>query len=154
GLARCAEIHDDGDSALDHYHAACTTVAELRQRLASEEISSSLYAQAAQLHTDALRFATKNKAHALLFELSERQRALALQRMLVTHLARTPDAYRARHETLRLQLNTILASDSDSAHELDAVPAPYSDLLLRAQHDIPLRVDTATGLEQTAFDVE
>src|SRR5262249_29607550 len=59
GLARCAEAHGHPAEALDRYRAASTTVGALRRQLASEETSSGLYAQAAQLHTDALRVAVR-----------------------------------------------------------------------------------------------
>ncbi len=100
GLARCAEAYGEVEEALRHYRAASTTVAELRRRLVSEEISSSLYTQAAQLHADALRLAVDQHAVEVALEICEGQRALVLGRLLVAHATPLPTEYQEPHDAI------------------------------------------------------
>jgi CHAT domain-containing protein/tetratricopeptide (TPR) repeat protein len=158
GLARCAEVRSDSAGALERYRAASATVAGLRRRLASEKVSSNLYTQAAQLHTDALRLAASSGAVTTLLEISERQRALVLQRMLATHPAPLPAEYHAGHEALRMEISSLLAR-SPAAHDasadtLDTALAAYGDLLLRARHSAPPRPDPHNATMEAPFDLE
>ncbi|MBK9710143.1 MAG: CHAT domain-containing protein [Kouleothrix sp.] len=138
GLARCAEASGDAAVALDRYQAALATVADLRQRLVSEELSSGLYAQAARLHVDALRLATAQGDAALAIEIGESQRALVLRRLLAARLAALPGEYAAEHERLRAQIGILLDRPHDERgagdDTLDRVLAAYGDLLLQARH--------------------
>jgi tetratricopeptide (TPR) repeat protein len=141
GLARCAEAYGEVEEALRHYRAASTTVASLRRRLVSEEISSSLYTQAAQLYADALRLAVDQRAVELALEICEGQRALVLGRLLVVQATPLPTEYQEPHDTLRVEIASLLA-DGDTvegagAARLDAALTAYGDLLLRARHSAP-----------------
>jgi tetratricopeptide (TPR) repeat protein len=143
GLAHCAEAQGDIVEALDRYRAASATIAYLRRRLASEEVSSGLYGQAAQLHADALHLTTRQGAIEAMLEISEGQRALVLQRLLSDRTAPLPDEYRAEHDALRVEIARLLdaedTADSANAFKLDAALAAYGDLLLRARHSAPVR---------------
>lgn len=137
GLARCAESRGDVQGALALYQAALTTVTGLRQRLASEAISSSLYIQAAQLHGDALHLAAVSGAAMAVVEVSEGQRALVLQRMLTERLTDLPLAYQADHERLRGELSALLSDSAADSRTLDAALAAYGELLLQSRHSTP-----------------
>jgi tetratricopeptide (TPR) repeat protein len=138
GRARCTEAYGAVEEALGYYRSAITTAAGLRLRLASEEISSSLYLQAAQLHADALRLATDHGAVEAALEIGEEQRALVLRRLLVAPVAPLPAEYAHQHDTLRVEIAALLeqgrAAEGASAALLDTALAAYSDLLLRARH--------------------
>jgi tetratricopeptide (TPR) repeat protein len=142
GLARCAEAYGEVEEALRHYRAASVTVASLRRRLASEEISSSLYAQAEQMHIDALCLAVDQGAVEVALEICEGQRALVLGRLLVVQATPLPAEYQEQHDTLRVEIASLLA-DGDAvegagAARLDAALSAYGDLLLQARHSTPL----------------
>src|SRR5262249_27297415 len=142
------------EEALGYYRAAGRTVAGLRRRLASEEISSSLYAQAAQLHADALRLAAAQGAVAVLLEISGEQRALVLQRMLATHLAPLPAEYQADHDALRRQISTLAESGAVAQNgALDAALTAYGDLLLRARHSTPVPPELDPSAPEVVFDL-
>jgi hypothetical protein len=154
GLARCAVVRGALQSAFDHYRAALETVADLRQRLASEEISSRIYVQAALLHADALRLAATHGASELVVEIGEWQRTLAFKRMLATGIE-LPPAYRAEHDRLRAMINELLSSTADNAEDdagaLDAALSAYGELLLHARHSSG---STYADLEQGPLDLE
>jgi tetratricopeptide (TPR) repeat protein len=156
GLARCAEAQGQVATALEHYRAALTTVAELRDRLASEEVSSRVYQQAAQLHTDALRLAAACGDAATVLAIGEGQRALVLRRMLTSHLTDLPSAYQSEHERLRNALSQLVsgtaAERAAHASELDVTLAAYSELLLHARYSAVPAEGTTTPSEQP-FDV-
>lgn len=141
GLARCAEAGGDAAAALARYQAALATVADLRQRLVSEDLSSGLYAQAARLHVDALRLASARGDAALAIEIGESQRALVLRRLLAARLADLPGEYAAEHERLRAQIGALLGRPPDERGaddaDLDRALAEYGDLLLHARHAGP-----------------
>jgi len=145
GLARCAEAHGDVATALRAYSMASATLSGLRQRLASEEISSSLYTQAAQLHVDALRLAASSGAVEALIEISEHQRALVLRRLLARHLAPLPAEYQTEHDLLRQRIVALLphsvAPHPEHGAALDATLAEYGELLLRVRHSPQAAID-------------
>jgi tetratricopeptide (TPR) repeat protein len=152
GLARCAAARGDLPAAFAHYRVALDIVADLRQRLASEETSSRIYAQAALLHADALRLAAEHGTPDLVLAIGERQRTLAFKRMLATG-AELPAAYRAEHNRLRVTINILLSSDATEAEAhasaLDAALAAYGELLLHARHSAGV---ASADLEHTPFD--
>lgn len=156
GLARCAQMRGHVATALEQYRAALTTVAELRDHLASEEISSRLYQQAAHLHSDALRLAVKCGDEVAVLEIGEGQRALVLRRTLTSHLAELPTAYQAEHERLRNVLSRLVAGNlreqAESAAELDAALAAYGELLLHARHSVA-NPERATPVSAHSFDL-
>lgn len=156
GLARCAEHANEFDKALNHYQSATAVVADLRRRLASEAISSSLYIQAAQLHQDALRLAIEHAPVATVLEMAEGQRALVLRQLLTTQSLPFPEQYRAEHDALRETISTWVGEepigDSEHASALDAALAAYSDLLLRARHSLPSSLASFENIEST-FDL-
>jgi tetratricopeptide (TPR) repeat protein len=153
GLGRCAASRGDVQGAFTHYRTALEIVSQLRQRLASEETSSRIYTQAAQLHTDALRLAATHGPPELVIEISERHRALAFKRMLATGAA-LPAPYQAEHDRLRGTINTLLVTDADQsdahAQLLDATLTAYSELLLHARHSVTTTFDE---LDDTALDL-
>jgi hypothetical protein len=151
-------VRGDRAGALERYRAASATVARLRRCLASEKVSSNLYTQAAQLHADALRLATSSGAVTTLLEISERQRALVLQRMLATQAAPLPAEYHAGHEELQMEISSLLgrspAAHDASADMLDTALAAYGDLLLRARHSAPPGPDPHNATMEAPFDLE
>ncbi len=150
GLGRCAELLGQPKQALEHYRQASSTVARLRQRLASEHASSGIFAQARQLFTDALALAWQQHDPYAVLELTEQQRAVALQRQLLYH----PQPVTTSTQDIdqqQAQLRTILAAASTSS-DLDAALTAYTDLLLRSRHLQPLPADLPlTGLDLAAL---
>ncbi len=136
GLARCAELRGEPSAALAHYRAAGTTVAALRARLAGEAISSHLFAQAAQMHADAVAIAARQADSFALLELSERQRALMLQRALHLRAATMPTPAQALLEQQRARLAQALLEPA-GAGLIDATLAAYNAarLAARPEHD-------------------
>ena len=129
GLARCAEARGDDASALRSFQAALATVAELRARLFSEAISSSVYTQAATLHADALRLAIRQGAIDTALGIAENQRALVLRRLIRQPAATLPPAFAQRHDALRAQIANL-----PPGAEIDRALAEYGELLLHARH--------------------
>jgi tetratricopeptide (TPR) repeat protein len=151
GLARCKEIWGDVEEALLHYHTALATIAKLRRQLVSEEISSSLYAQAEQLHADALRLAVDQGAVEAALEIGEGQRALVLQHQLASPVALLPMEYRQQGDQLRAKIAALLANEhptkGTNAALLDAALVAYGDLLLHARHSAPTALPSLDLLE-------
>ena len=134
GLARCAELRGEVGTALAHYAAASTTVAGLRRRLISEAASSGLSVQAEQLNHDSLRLAATCGALDDVLVFSEEQRALVLQRALVTHhVNATSRISGSRLHALQMRLAGLLSEEHawDDAHisAIDAALASYGELL-------------------------
>ena len=157
GLAHCAELRGDVASALEHYRAAITIVAELRRRLISEMASSGLYAQAEQLHNDSLRLTAAYGVLDDLLAFSEWQRALVLQRALVTPPLIPAVQYEDDLQSLQLRIAALLSEDNttDSAHRkaIDAALADYGDLLLHARHSVSTPSSASHTLPELAFDL-
>lgn len=155
GLARCAEICGDVTSALKHYRSAITTVAELRRRLISEMASSGLYTQAQQLHNDSLRLAAACGTPDDVLTFGEWQRALVLQRTLVTPLSIPPAECQDGLQALQLRIAALLSEDNvtDDAKAIDAALANYGDLLLQAQHTVSATSDLSHAMPEMAFDL-
>jgi CHAT domain-containing protein len=134
GLARCAEMLGDAQEAFLHYREAIEIVAGLRSRLMNEEMSSSLYDQAAQLYTDVLRLAIAQGATELALEVCESQRALVFQDMLQEQVSRDRTGGQG---VLRAELARLVEASNlmmgASAEQLDEALEEYGDLLLRAR---------------------
>jgi tetratricopeptide (TPR) repeat protein len=140
GLGRCAELEHQPIAALNYYRTASATIARLRQRLASEHASSAIFAQAQQLYDNALRLAVAHNNVFALLEFVEQQRALALQRQIVSHpLAFTADQQTAL-EQQQSRLRAILA-DPSAANELDTALGAYTNVLLQVRHHQPFLND-------------
>lgn len=158
GLGRCAELCGASADALFHYRAALATVAGLRRRLASEEVSSSLYKQAEHLHVDAVRLAAAQGAVAEVIEIAEGQRALVLQRLIATGASVVPEGYQQEHEALRAQISSLLPAvrrqRAEQVGELDGVLAAYSELLLRSRHSSRAEFDAVIQPIEPSFDHE
>jgi tetratricopeptide (TPR) repeat protein len=157
GLARCAELRGQVRMALARYAAATTTVAGLRRRLSSEAASSGLAMQAEQLTNDALRCAADCGALADVLVFSEGQRALVLQRAIVSHMATPPADYQNQLQALQLRIAALLAEehDGDAAHTsaIDAALTSYSELLVHARHSLPTVADMAAGVLDGVFNL-
>jgi len=157
GLARCAELRGEVDTALAHYAAASTTVAGLRRRLISEAASSGLSVQAEQLNHDSLRLAASCGALDDVLVFSEEQRALVLQRALVSQLSTPPAEYQDRLHALQMQLAGLLSEEHawDDAHvsAIDAALASYSELLVHARHSLPAVSDVSYVATDVAFNL-
>ena len=155
GLARCAEAGDDLARALDHYHQAQRTVAQLRGTLALETASSAIFAQAAELHADSLRCAIEVGDIEALLQFSELQRALVLQRAASSRPLAAPegDARLAQQQQhiIELQHDDEL-SDEELAEQLDAALARYGELLLQARHRLPEH-SADTAITSISFDL-
>ena len=156
GLARCAEFRGATEAALEHYRAALATVAGLRGRLASEEVSSNLYVQAAQLHADALHLAVVSGAATTAIAIGEEQRALVLQRMFAAP-PELPTAYQAEHDRLRDEISALLAGSrmrrEANAAAIDAALAAYGELLLHARHSQPAAPEPRVALQEAPFSL-
>ncbi|MBK9714780.1 MAG: CHAT domain-containing protein [Kouleothrix sp.] len=152
-LARCAESRGVVAEALRHYRAAVDLVGDLRRRLASEMISSSLAAQAASLYTDALRAAAACGAAETLLEIAEAQRALVLQRQLATQRASLPREALPELALLRERIGALLDYGDVDDGALDAALDAYGTLLVQARHaDTPLS-ERWNPLLDRAFDL-
>lgn len=136
GQARCAQLAGDTPTALRHYLAAGATVAALRRRLASERLSSDLYAQARRLHADALLLAVERGDALAALTFAEGQRALTLQQLMAGQAAAASPDDQAAHEELRLRIEALVAKDQPGA-ALDAALERYDQLLLRIRHGGP-----------------
>ncbi len=155
GLARCCEAHGDLSQALRHYRTASRTIATLRRRLASEEISSGLYAQAAQLHADALRLAIAHGAIEAALEISEEQRALVLQHLIATRAAGLPEDDPAAHAMVRSAIAHLLRANTTggtAGAALDAALASYGEQLVYTGQPCSPELVPATATEST-FDL-
>ncbi len=157
GLARCAELRGDITTARQHYRTASDTVATLRRRLVSEVASSGLYRQTAQLHNDSLRLAVACGALDDALTLSEWQRALVLQRALVTPLSAPPPEYQDELQALQGQIDALLSADSamdeTQAQAIDTTLAHYGDVLLQARHHVAAPSGRASAIPEPAFDL-
>jgi CHAT domain-containing protein/tetratricopeptide (TPR) repeat protein len=157
GLARCAEAQGDSISALKHYQAALATVSELRGRLVSESDSSALYIQAIQLHADALHMAAAHNANEDLLLFSERQRALALQRVLASPSGSLSTYEEQRLQSLRQEIVALLidGASSDTAHaeRLDEVLNDYGDLLVHDHYTMPFVSNMPIAMPAIDFDL-
>jgi hypothetical protein len=157
GLARCAELDGDVSAALAHYAAATTTVAGLRRRLISEAASSGLSVQAEQMTNDALRFAASSGALTEVLAFSDGQRALVLQRALVSQMSTPPADYQDRLQALQMRIATLLNADRerDAGHvgAIDAALTSYSELLIHARHSQPAASDVAAVVPDGAFNL-
>ncbi|KPV53888.1 hypothetical protein SE17_06990, partial [Kouleothrix aurantiaca] len=138
GLARCAAARGDQAEALDRYQAALSTIATLRERLATEAISSSVYQLASDLHAEALGLAAAANAPETVLAIAENQRALVLRRLLASERAALSPPDQARHDALRATITALMpaADDGDPAAnlQLDRALADYGELLLHARH--------------------
>ncbi|MFL5802580.1 MAG: CHAT domain-containing protein [Roseiflexaceae bacterium] len=157
GLARCAELQNDTINALAHYRAASATVAGLRRRLVSEMASSSLYAQAQQLHNDALGLAAACGALDDMLAFSEWQRALILQRALVVDSTAPSVEYRNQLQVLQDHIARLLsedpAADDADAAAIDSALADYGDLLLHARHGASAASMAPDVIPDVTFDL-
>jgi hypothetical protein len=157
GLARCAEARGDTLDALQRYRAAITTVAALRRRLVSEQVSSSLYVQAARLHADALRLAAAHGDAPAVLAFGEQQRALVLARMIDRRAAPLPEEYQAQDQQLRHRISALSSArpSERQAHApaLDAALDAYAELLLHARHSVPAALPTLPAPDAAAFDL-
>jgi CHAT domain-containing protein len=155
GLARCAEAHGDLVDALECYQRASATVAGLRAELLSEELSSGVYTQAAQLHADALACAARLGAGPALLALSEEQRALVFRRSLAAQAPPLPPALRPEHESLQRAIATLIADPvhSTAVVELDRVLLAYGELLIRSRHAMSTALDERLPQALPAFEL-
>ena len=153
GQARCAELSDDPATALQHYGEASRTVAALRQRLASERLSSQLFAQAHRLHADALLLAGAQNDPLAALTFAEGQRALTLQQLVGRQAAALSPADQVAHEELRQQIEALLDRGEQAWEALDAALEAYDQLLLRIQHTDHGLADTGLIEPAGTFDV-
>lgn len=139
GLARCAEARGDLGTALRFYRNASRTVADLRGTLAREATSSTLFLQATQLHTDALRCAAAAGEIEDLITFDEWQRALVLQQALHNSPVRTTSEYRAFLQGQQQQLTALyedeLLDDAVREQRIRGALDIYRDLLLKARYE-------------------
>jgi CHAT domain-containing protein len=141
GLARCAELDGEIAAALEHYRAASQTAAQLRSGLTLEAASSTLFAQAADLHADALRCAAQAGDYETLLMIDNEQRAAVLYQFLAT---RPLDAAPEINAALAIQQRQIEALEADETLDdatrvavIGQALASYNELLLHARHSAP-----------------
>lgn len=129
GLGRCAALQGKPHQALEHYRRASQVVAQLRQRLANEEISSSLYILAAELHADAIQLAAACGSVMLLLELHEGARALVLQHQLAAHAGTPGSRPPADPSVLPHELRALLQQDLSQPESLTTTLAESAQLI-------------------------
>ncbi|MEI7770140.1 MAG: CHAT domain-containing protein, partial [Chloroflexales bacterium] len=95
--------------------------------------SSALFREAAQLVADALRLAAAVGDPLAVLQISEQQRALALQQQLRREPIILPPALRADYEARRARLRAAVAAQS-SGPALDAAVMSYIEILLHGRH--------------------
>lgn len=138
GLARCAGARGETAEALDLYQNALATIASLRERLATEAISSSVYQLASDLHAEALKLALAANAPETVLAIAENQRALVLRRRLAAERGTIEMLHLARHDMLRATITALLpaAADGDAVanQQLDGALAEYGEALLHARY--------------------
>jgi hypothetical protein len=133
GLGRIAEAAADDARAIVHYSEAGDLVARLRRSLVSEHASSALFAQARPLYADAINLAVRRNDPVLLLSFVEQQRALTLQRQLLTARPGATAELEARRARLRASLD-----DAQGPSEREAALRDYLASLLQARHQAPL----------------
>lgn len=129
GLGSCAERRGDLTAAQRHIQRACAIVAGLRGRLASEQLSSSLYDQAARLYADALRLSADQGDPLAELLTIEGQRALTLRRLLVAPQRGSSDSAGPAE-----QINALIESHPGGTPELERALVAYSEHLLYERH--------------------
>lgn len=141
GLARCAEMAGDLAAALEHYREASRTAAQLRSALTLEAASSTLFAQAADLHADALRCAAQAGEYETLLMIDNEQRAAVLYQFLVTRPLDAAPEIDAALEIQQRQIEALEADETlDDGMRIAAIGqalASYNELLLHARHSAP-----------------
>ncbi|MBX0329905.1 CHAT domain-containing protein [Oscillochloris sp. ZM17-4] len=136
GLGRCADAVGEPAQALGHYQRASVGVATLRHALANSHASSALFREAAQLFADAIRLAAAGGNPRIVLQLSEQQRALALQQQIRREPIILPPALRADYEARRARMRTLVDEGADGTN-LDAAVTDYIEILLHGRHYNP-----------------
>jgi hypothetical protein len=136
GLARCAELGDDSQTALRLYRRAVMTVAQMRHHLANAHASSGLYAQAQRLFADALHLAVRLQDRAGILELAEQQRRLAWAGRDQQAVRRLPADLQSRLDAQCRRLQQLLDEAAPEA-AIDAGLHEYIALLLQREHRRP-----------------
>lgn len=153
GQARCAEQSRDPAAALQCYLEASRTVATLRRRLASESLSSQLFAQANRLYADALLLAGAQNDPLAALTFAEGQRALTLQQLMGRQTGVINPADQVAHEELRQQIEALLVNGEQAREALDTVLEAYDQLLLRIRHTDQSLVEADETEAAGTFDV-
>jgi CHAT domain-containing protein len=143
GMARCAEMQDNPTLALRHYQKASTSVARVRQRLANQDYSSKLFAEAQQLYQDALRLALETRNAEMVLTLIEQHRALVLQRQIASielHIPAElqPIYAQQRDRIYTLTLSETTAPSDTSSSTLEDALTTYLNTLMNIRHSTPL----------------
>jgi len=133
GLGRCAEAQGATFVALGSFRQASATVAGLRRHLLSEHASSAIFVQAHQLFRDALRLAARMDDPLAVVELTEQQRAAALQRQIVGGVGLHDQGGRQREEVLRARLQPYLGMETLSS-DAEELLLTYLTHLLQARY--------------------
>ena len=149
GQGRCAERTGTLAEALADFQRASTGVANLRHALANSHASSALFREAQQLFADAIRLAAACGEAPTVLDLSEQQRALALQQELRREPIILPPALRADYEARRAHLRSLVAAEAHGP-ALDAAVTRYIEILLHGRHYGP----TITKVQDQALDLE
>lgn len=137
GLGQCAQHQGDPITALRCYREASTTIAQLRQPLASEYASSGLFTQARQLLYTALDLAAAEQDIQTVLLLADQQRAVALQRQMAQVTRHIPLDLLAPYLEQRERLKQALMDPATPTAHRDRLIAEYTDLLLRIRHTTP-----------------
>jgi CHAT domain-containing protein len=152
GLAESAVAQSRPQQALHSYREAAIRMASLRRRILSEEFSSSMYQQAETLYQDGILYASAQRDYETALLLSESQRALVLQRMLIDHEPIRSDLGSA-YETLRSEMQELMDDQAIERNReaTDRLIARYTELLVHSRHQNVLVQDQAT--EDFHFDL-
>lgn len=141
GLAESAAAQSHSQQALTFYRKAATRMAGLRRRILSEHFSSSMYQQAEQLYQRGIRYASEQGDFETALLLSESQRSLVLQRMLIDHEPIRTDLGSA-FETLRQEMQALMNDEAIERNQAasDQLITRYTELLVHSRHrDLVLR---------------
>lgn len=135
GLAESAVAQSHPQQALRSYREAAVRMASLRRRILSEEFSSSMYHQAETLYQNGIRYASAQRDYETVLLLSESQRALVLQRMLLDHEPIRSDLGSA-YETLRREMQDLMEDQAIERNReaTDSLIARYTELLVHSRH--------------------
>ena len=133
GLARCAEQNKTWSQALKLYQQALAIIAEIRQQLINEQLSSLVYQQAVQLFYAAMRCAYTHGSAEQVFAMTEQQRSLTLVRAMAHEWQQPVSAEQQALEIRLRQLTTqrIEAGAATLVEQLDQQLAALLDTYAR-----------------------
>ncbi len=154
GLAESAAAQSQTQQALQYYREAAIHMASLRRRILSEHFSSSIYQQVEERYQQGIRYASEQGDFETALLLSESQRALVLQRMLIDHEPIRTDLGSA-YETLRKEMLAVMNDNEIERNReaADQLITRYTELLVHSRHRNILSRNQELYPDSFAFDL-